>query len=172
MTYERKTGGGGGGVSDHGALTGLSDNDHPQYALASGAWTAYTPTWAAETSNPTLGDGTIGGAYRLDGKTLFIRVELVWGSTTSGGSGPWTFGLPASITAVTGVAQAVPAFGQDASSWRLTGKALIGVRPGADADYFDRFVVSNYQGDWWRFNYPIAWANGDRIAFTGVIEVA
>ena len=26
------TGGGGGGVSDHGSLTGLSDNDHPQYA--------------------------------------------------------------------------------------------------------------------------------------------
>ena len=24
---------GGGGVTDHGALTGLSDNDHPQYAL-------------------------------------------------------------------------------------------------------------------------------------------
>lgn len=27
-------GGGGGGVTDHGALTGLSDNDHPQYELA------------------------------------------------------------------------------------------------------------------------------------------
>lgn len=31
------TGGGGGGVSDHGALTGLADNDHPQYALAATA---------------------------------------------------------------------------------------------------------------------------------------
>ena len=27
--------GGGGGVTDHGALTGLTDNDHPQYALSS-----------------------------------------------------------------------------------------------------------------------------------------
>lgn len=27
----------GGGVTDHGALTGLGDNDHPQYALLSGA---------------------------------------------------------------------------------------------------------------------------------------
>ena len=28
--------GGGGGVTDHGALTGLSDNDHPQYLLTTG----------------------------------------------------------------------------------------------------------------------------------------
>lgn len=35
MTYERKTGGAGaGGVSDHGALTGLADDDHP-YLLES-----------------------------------------------------------------------------------------------------------------------------------------
>jgi hypothetical protein len=30
------TGGGGGGVTDHGALTGLADDDHPQYALLAG----------------------------------------------------------------------------------------------------------------------------------------
>ena len=29
--YDRPTGGGGGGVSDHGALTGLADDDHTQY---------------------------------------------------------------------------------------------------------------------------------------------
>lgn len=32
--------GGGGGVTDHGALTGLSDNDHPQYSLTSHTHTA------------------------------------------------------------------------------------------------------------------------------------
>jgi hypothetical protein len=30
-------GGGGSGVSDHGALTGLSDDDHPQYLLRTDA---------------------------------------------------------------------------------------------------------------------------------------
>jgi hypothetical protein len=33
---------GGGGVTDHGALTGLADNDHPQYALAVRTFTAGT----------------------------------------------------------------------------------------------------------------------------------
>ena len=35
VTYCAPTGGGGGGVTDHGALTGLGDDDHTQYALAS-----------------------------------------------------------------------------------------------------------------------------------------
>lgn len=40
-------GSGGGGVTDHGALTGLADNDHPQYALvAAGAFTTAAPTSA------------------------------------------------------------------------------------------------------------------------------
>lgn len=33
---ERPSGSSGGGVTDHGALTGLLDNDHPQYLLTSG----------------------------------------------------------------------------------------------------------------------------------------
>lgn len=31
--WNKLSGAGGGGVTDHGALTGLGDNDHPQYAL-------------------------------------------------------------------------------------------------------------------------------------------
>lgn len=31
MAYKKGGSGGGGGVTDHGALTGLSDDDHPQY---------------------------------------------------------------------------------------------------------------------------------------------
>lgn len=31
MAYIKGGSGGGGGVTDHGALTGLSDDDHPQY---------------------------------------------------------------------------------------------------------------------------------------------
>ena len=38
--------GGGGGVSDHGLLTGLNDDDHPQYLTVSRGDLRY-PTWAA-----------------------------------------------------------------------------------------------------------------------------
>jgi hypothetical protein len=51
-------GGGSGGVTDHGALTGLADDDHPQYALADGtrgafATSGHTHTFASLTSKPT-----------------------------------------------------------------------------------------------------------------------
>jgi hypothetical protein len=46
-------GGAGGGVTDHGALTGLADNDHPQYALAS---------TLAETVRDTIGSALVAGA--------------------------------------------------------------------------------------------------------------
>ena len=47
-TFSVPAGGGGGGVTDHGALTGLTpDDDHPQYALADGS----RPFTGAPTSN-------------------------------------------------------------------------------------------------------------------------
>jgi hypothetical protein len=40
------------GVTDHGALTGLADNDHPQYALVAGLPAAGVVTTLAQTSQP------------------------------------------------------------------------------------------------------------------------
>lgn len=62
-----------------------------------GAWTAYTPTWTAATSNPTIGNGTISGSYQLRGKFLIWRVELTMGSTTTFGSGGYRFSTPATL---------------------------------------------------------------------------
>jgi hypothetical protein len=50
-------GGGGSGTSDHGALTGLGDDDHPQYLLASGARTL-------------TGNLAVGASVTIDGVDL------------------------------------------------------------------------------------------------------
>ena len=42
------TGGGGGGVTDHGALSGLADDDHTQYALADGSRGAFAAPLGAD----------------------------------------------------------------------------------------------------------------------------
>lgn len=65
----------------------------------SGAWTTYTPAWTATTgTNPTIGNGTITGAYYRTGRMINVFVRLVWGSTSvagnGGGSENWLFGLP------------------------------------------------------------------------------
>jgi hypothetical protein len=67
------------------------------------AWQTYTPTWTATTTNPTLGNGTLTGAYKQIGKTVFVRVKLSWGSTTTGGSGDWRFSLPVTAASADGI---------------------------------------------------------------------
>lgn len=54
----------------------------------------YTPTWGAPTVAPSLGDGTISGAYWELGPVVWVQIELVMGSTTTFGTGNWTFSVP------------------------------------------------------------------------------
>ena len=58
------------------------------------AWTAYTPTWTSDSGTPSIGNGSITGRYKQIGKTVFFNLKLTYGSTTTGGSGAWMFGLP------------------------------------------------------------------------------
>jgi hypothetical protein len=69
----------------------------------SGAWTAYTPTWTADGTAPAIGNGTLTGRYKQQGKTVFWSLRVVMGSTTTYGSGTWHFGLPVSAQATNGV---------------------------------------------------------------------
>ncbi len=63
-------------------------------------WTSYTPTWTAATTNPTLGNGTLTGAYLSAGKLTVFRVRLTIGSTTTIGSGSYAFALPATANTI------------------------------------------------------------------------
>jgi len=58
-------------------------------------WTAFTATWTASTTNPTIGNGAIVARYvQLGPKTVNIRIDVTIGSTTNGGSGTYSFALP------------------------------------------------------------------------------
>lgn len=59
-----------------------------------GAWTTYTSTITATTTNPALGNGTIEAAYSQQGKTVTVSIALTIGSTTTRGVGYWMFSLP------------------------------------------------------------------------------
>lgn len=55
---------------------------------------AYTPTWTAATTNPAIGNGTIVSRYMRRGKIVTATINLTSGSTTTYGSGAWSFTLP------------------------------------------------------------------------------
>ena len=60
--------------------------------------TAYTPTWGASTSNPSIGDGTVSGLWRRVGECIEAQIEVVMGSTTTYGTGTYTFSLPSGLS--------------------------------------------------------------------------
>ena len=69
-------------------------------------WTPYTPTCegARPHTNPNIGNGTLLGRYQILGpKTCAVRVQYVWGSNTTVGSGVnYTWDLPFPASAVQG----------------------------------------------------------------------
>ncbi len=68
-----------------------------------GKWQAYTPTWTAGTTNPSIGNGTLTGRYIVIGKLCTYVLGLVMGSTTTYGSGNWAFSLPINAVNTAGI---------------------------------------------------------------------
>ena len=64
-------------------------------------WQQWDPQWLADTTNPTLGNGTIDASFRRLGTSCEIRITLTLGSTTTTGVGNWRFTLPAGVVAKT-----------------------------------------------------------------------
>jgi hypothetical protein len=68
------------------------------------AWTSYTPAWTTDGgTQPVLNNGTITGAYKQIGKTVFVRVKLNAGTTTTFGTGAFQFSLPVSASSPDGI---------------------------------------------------------------------
>lgn len=61
------------------------------------AWASYTPAWTASTTAPDVGNGTLTGRYLKIGRTVYGEVTLTCGSTSTYGSGAWSFSLPATV---------------------------------------------------------------------------
>ena len=72
------------------------------YFKVPGAWTPYSPSWTASTTNPNLGNGTLIGRYSKIGRQVTFHINLTCGSTTTFGSGNYNFTLPPFTAAANG----------------------------------------------------------------------
>lgn len=121
-------------------------------------WTAYTPTWGAATTPPTLGNGTITGWYTKVNKLVHVQISLAIGSTSTMGTGRWTFTLP--FTAA--VQTVLPALAVDVSAttryalsaWVTTGTGVFAIATGAGSN-----GVAN--------TVPFTWATDDGLMIAG-----
>lgn len=133
-------------------------------------WTSYTPVWSTHnTTQPSIGNGTLQGAYKAVGKTVFFRIRFVAGSSTTFGDGLWGFSLPAGY-APTAV-QAAPGLAVGPSSARYPFTCYL-----TSGNGVYRMPINGTGGI--RTNIrptndiPFNWANGHQIMITGVYEAA
>lgn len=83
VTDNSGTWGGGGGVTDHGALTGLADDDHTQYARVDGTRPLNTQD-IHDTYSGTVGDTSIGYGLETAGNLVNKAGNYVMFSATAG----------------------------------------------------------------------------------------
>lgn len=129
------------------------------------SWASYTPQWIGATTNPVIGNGTLAGNYMQAGKLVHFRIRVVMGTTTTYGSGAWTFGLP--VAAVIGTDSAIDCsvFLRDIS---------VGTRALRTAYMNTTTLIApcDSAGALVNSGAPWAWATGDIVSIAGTYEAA
>lgn len=128
---------------------------------AASEWTSFTPTWAATGGTPTIGNGSLTGAYIRAGQLCHFYVNLTIGSSTSlGTTTAWTFTYPFAFDG-----QALPqsAFANDSGGGLYFGNAFASI-----STAFNVFFTAGAVG----YNVPFTWATGDYLVVSGTMRVA
>lgn len=134
------------------------------------AWTAYTPVWTAGTTNPSIGNGTIEGYYKVIGKTCFVRGNIAMGSTTTFGSGEWYVSMPFTASHADAILMTVTLLDNGSAWYNAT---MNGARAGFNTKAAMQFVnYNNGTADDVNATHPFTWANSDRFIWNGSFEIA
>lgn len=85
---------------------------------------SYSVVWDAETSSPSVGNGSLTGKYRRVGSMVLLNIRLVIGSTTSQGSGAWNFEPPFEVDNSSYWAGSCVGYNDSAGNWH-SGNSMI-----------------------------------------------
>lgn len=132
--------------------------------VASEAWTAYTPA----NGNVTVGNGTQAASYARVGRTIHVRYDLLFGSSTAFTGATVGIGLP--VAAAAGVHQTLSASLLDVSAGFFVGTLVIGFDNATQGRLIHAVPGSNTGNT--GTSWPFAWAAGDRVSVAGTYEAA
>jgi hypothetical protein len=113
-------------------------------------------TWTASVTNPVLNNGTLTGAYDLVGGLCTYSVSLAAGSTTTFGTGDWSFSAP--FAAVGASVGSVWVF--DSGTAYYIGTCVIS-NGASTIQCYANGAASGY-----RSTVPMTWATGDQLQLT------
>lgn len=129
-------------------------------------WQSYTPTWAAATTNPSIGNGSVAGRYIQAGNLIIFSATITAGSTTNFGSGAWTLTAPVPATALPRIFQGI-ANDADGGLYPVYGILQ------ADSTTFDLRRNPTTAGSFLQAvqaGQPFTWASGDQFNISGTYE--
>lgn len=124
-------------------------------------WTAYTPTWTG--TGFVIGNGTITGAWISAGKLILYRITATIGSTTTVGTGAYSFGLPVAAITTNIPGGGITIFDSSAPAVRQRDVYINAASTVAGQDEAGAFVTGAV---------PFALATGDTLKLAGVYEAA
>lgn len=119
----------------------------------------YTPAWTATGVAPVYGNATVTGRWQRHGRRVSVIIDIVFGNTTTFGTGVYTFGLPTGVVPAPGSGDAIGiALLVDATGSTYKGVAF--VQGSGITVYVNEpaVVVQN--------NVPVVWAQSDRFLIT------
>jgi hypothetical protein len=128
-----------------------------------GTKTSYTTTWGvASGTAPSLGNGTLTAVYSRIGNFVYFAINLVAGSTTTFGSGIYTFTLPFAMSDSTNGISGYGAALDAGVAWYR------GYTPNSMENGFtDKFVMINDSGTPIQNSVPFTFGNTDSIKAVG-----
>jgi hypothetical protein len=135
------------------------------------AWTSYTPQWTSGFSPfPVLNNGTATGAYKVIGKTCFVRGIIVMGTTTTYGTGAWLISLP--ITASLAQSILIPAVMANLPTGGWYSGLVNGGRIGNTSKAEIQWQTAAGTADPLSATVPFTWGSADVFSFNGSYEIA
>ena len=132
---------------------------HGPLSMDFGSKTSYTPNWTSDGTAPAIGNGTIAGHYAQFNDLVMVRIQVEFGSTTTFGTGEWSFSLPTNLGITGAVRQACSWMAIDISAFARYGGAAE-----LSGSQVYRLVYNNQR---MTPTVPFTWASGDILFLTG-----
>jgi hypothetical protein len=127
----------------------------------------FTPQWLASGTAPAIGNGTLIGRVTRSGKRLFVSFEIAFGTTTTFGSGTYTFKLSPEYDVYTVKAVSVGSVQSLKAGIAFHTGSVTVAKSGLPA-----FVLYSEGGtNSWGATSPVTWASGDSIKFSVELEI-
>ncbi|MFD3741575.1 hypothetical protein [Streptomyces sp. NPDC058629] len=140
------------------SATMLNTEIRDQFNSMLAAWTAFTPTWTGTTTNPSFGNAVVTARYMKIGRSCRVRWDIVMGSTTTYGSGGWSFGLPFAAAGAGVQIGGAHAF----QSQRVAGQVIVAAGASVCTPFFPT-SGSPANLSWVGPTVPLTWAAGGRF---------